>query len=151
MTIKTKRIYASVIVCLMLLFVQGTVFNAFAQERERSVRRGNGGLGNIARELNLTPAQQEQIASQRSAQKVETARLREAMSAKRNELRQELEKDSPDTKKISAIIQETKELMGKRLQQRVDSILALRRILTPGQFKALNEKMKSSRSRKWAK
>ncbi len=151
MTIKTKQMYGSVIVCLVLLCAQGGVSNAFAQEGARFSRRGRGGLGNISGELNLTPAQQEQIASQRSAQKEETARLREAMSAKRNELRRELEKDNPDTEKISAIIHETKELMGKRLQQRADGILALRSILTPEQFKALNEKMKRSRGRRWQK
>ena len=61
------------------------------------------------------------------------------MRAKRLELKQELEKPAVDTNKINTLIADIKTLMGEQLDFRVNNILAMKQILTPEQFKKLQD------------
>lgn len=61
------------------------------------------------------------------------------MRAQRIELKKELEKPDTDMNKINAVINEIKNLTGQQLELRVNSILATKQILTPEQFKKLQE------------
>ena len=94
----------------------------------------------ISKTLNLTPEQKEQIQQQRSINKQKWAELRDKMRAKRLELKSELGKPDTDMNKINAIINEIKNLTGQQLELRVNSILATKQILTPEQFKKLQER-----------
>lgn len=89
--------------------------------------------------LNLSVEQKELIKKDRAKSKQNWAELREKLGAKRSELKQELEKPSVDMNKINAIITETKTLTGKMLELRVNNILTMKQILTPEQFKKLQE------------
>jgi Spy/CpxP family protein refolding chaperone len=96
------------------------------------------------KELNLTPGQQEQIAAQKKKEKQDSAEGRARMKELRDQLRVELDKPSVDKDKIHLLTSEMKELEGKRIERKVEGILALKGILTPEQFKALNEKSHQS-------
>ena len=102
----------------------------------------------IVNELNLNPGQQDQIAKQKSSQKDESQKIKAQLKEKREELRSELDKESSDKVRIDAIISDMKELIAQRIQQRVESILTLKKVLSPEQFKALNEKTKNLFERK---
>jgi len=91
-------------------------------------------------ELNLTPQQQERIAAQKKKEKEDSGKNRIRMKELRDQLRVELDKPSVDKAGINALTAEMKMLAGKRIEKKVEGILALKEILTPEQFKALNEK-----------
>lgn len=97
----------------------------------------------VVNELNLNSSQQDEITKQKNSQKDESQKVKAQLKEKRNELKSELEKESSDKAKIDAIISDMKELIAQRIQQRVESILALKKVLSPEQFKALNEKAKN--------
>ena len=98
------------------------------------------GRKDITKTLALTPGQKEQIEKQRSMNMQNWNKLREEFGAKRLELKQELEKTKVDMNRIHAIIAEMKTLQGEQLELRVNNILAMKQILTPEQFRKLQEK-----------
>ncbi|MFA6218092.1 MAG: hypothetical protein WDL87_10630 [Candidatus Omnitrophota bacterium] len=92
------------------------------------------------KELNLTPQQQEQIAAQKKKEKEASGENRARMKELRDQLRVELDKPTVDKARIHLLISEMKVLAGKRIENKVEGILALKEILSSEQFKALNEK-----------
>ncbi|MDD5347097.1 MAG: Spy/CpxP family protein refolding chaperone [Candidatus Omnitrophica bacterium] len=123
-------------------------------QMEEGVRRGRMQRGPdehfdaVFKELNLTPEQQQKLFGQRSFQEKQRAVLREKMSVLRKEMTAELNKEKTDRKRLKVLVDRMKVLMGERIQHRVESILALKDILTPEQFKKLNEKMNRFEFRK---
>jgi Spy/CpxP family protein refolding chaperone len=102
----------------------------------------------IIKELNLSPEQQQAITQQRAQEKARSQELRQKMKAVRDEITLELNKDVTDTAKLDSFISRMKELTGERIEQQIKGILALKKILTPEQFKELNEKRKQNEKRK---
>lgn len=94
-------------------------------------------VSDIARELGLTTEQKEQFKEQRYQAKVRMVDTRSKIMLKKLELRHELEKKEVDRKALGGIVEELKKLHGIMLEQRVDSILKTREILTPEQFEKL--------------
>jgi Spy/CpxP family protein refolding chaperone len=90
------------------------------------------------KELNLTPAQTEQLNTQRQANKSAMRELQQALKTKRGELREELDKQNPDKGKLEGITSELKRLEAQRIDQRVKSILQMKETLTPEQFKKMS-------------
>lgn len=93
------------------------------------------------KELNLSPQQEQKIADQRNQEKEQDQALRQNMAAVRSQLKQELDRSVPDKVKVYSLIAEMKELIGKRMEQRVERIFSLKEILTPEQFNLLNQKV----------
>ncbi|MBL7130947.1 MAG: periplasmic heavy metal sensor [Candidatus Omnitrophica bacterium] len=96
----------------------------------------------LIEELGLTVEQQEQIKEQCSENKEKNKELREKIRSKRLELKQELEKQNIDKSKIDSLVAEIKILMGQQLEQRVESILSMKEILTPEQFEKFQQKVR---------
>jgi Spy/CpxP family protein refolding chaperone len=119
---------------------------AFAQQSGqgwgRRTEGGQGRFGNIVKELKLSPEQQQQIVEQRKKEREQAQQIREKLKATRDELSRQLDKENPDKAKVYSLVSEMKELIGKRIEQKVDRILSLREILTPEQFRKLNERTK---------
>ena len=67
-------------------------------------------------------------------------KVRESIRAKREELRDELDKEQTDPAKIEAITSELKKLEGDRVDQEVKGILGMKETLTPEQFKKLRSR-----------
>ncbi|MFH1857878.1 MAG: periplasmic heavy metal sensor [Candidatus Omnitrophota bacterium] len=99
-------------------------------------------------ELNVTPEQQEKLDNQRREHQTRGKELVEKLRAKQLELRTELEKPAIDKNKVNAIVSEMKTLMGKRLDLRVEGILAMRSVLTPEQVAKMQEKRKERQMRR---
>ncbi len=114
----------------------------FAESNDSSMEMHHKRKGDkdIMKMLNLSPAQKEQVQNQRSANKQKWSELKEKTRSKRLELKQELEKPEIDKNKINAITADIKTLMGEQIDLRIDDILAMKRILTPEQFKKLQER-----------
>jgi len=94
----------------------------------------------VFKELNLSPQQEQKIAQQKKQEREQDQALRQKMAAVRSQLKQELDLPVPDKAKVYTLIAEMKELMGKRMEQRVERIFSLKEILTPEQLKLLNQK-----------
>ncbi len=92
---------------------------------------------NIAQVLGLSPKQKEQLKEQRYQDELKRIDTRNKIRLKELELRHELEKKEVNRQAINRVVEELKELRGAMLDQRVDSILKLKEILTPEQFEKL--------------
>ncbi|MCX6339836.1 MAG: periplasmic heavy metal sensor [Candidatus Aureabacteria bacterium] len=99
-------------------------------------------------ELNLTPAQMEQLNTQRQANKSAMRELQQALKTKRRELREELDKQKPDKGKLESITSELKRLEAQRIDQRVKNILQMKETLTPEQFKKMSSLKEERRGEK---
>jgi Spy/CpxP family protein refolding chaperone len=142
MNTKSKILSYAAAAILVLFFTSTASAQWFGRNGEKGQKPDEGGFENIARELNLTESQKQQMAQQRTKEKEQGRVLREEMKAVRDELTKELDKDKPDRVRISSIISQMKELIGRRIEQRVEGILSMKQVLTPEQFKKLNEKTK---------
>ena len=109
---------------------------------QRQQRPDKDGFEEIIKELGLTPEQQQKLTEQRKDEKIQAEQLRQRMQDARDALSRELDKDQPDRRKVRALIREMKAVIGARLENKVDGILAMKSILTPEQMKILNEKTK---------
>jgi len=76
----------------------------------------------------LTPQQQEQMDAQRQSFLEATQNERQEIFAKRHELKAEIAKSEPDPLKAATLQKELSELRGNLDQQRLEHIMAMRRI-----------------------
>lgn len=96
----------------------------------------------VIKELNLTAEQQEAITKQRSEDKAAFAQMRQKNRELREAVRKELDSENTDMAKLSQLVAQTKELAGQRIDAQINGILAMKKLLTPEQFKTLNSKIK---------
>jgi Spy/CpxP family protein refolding chaperone len=105
----------------------------------------------IIKELNITPAQQQAISQERAQEKAKALELRQQLKSVREEITRELDQEATDTSKVNSLVAQMKELTGNRIEQQVQGIMSLKKILTPAQFKALSEKSKHHEKSKGVK
>lgn len=94
-------------------------------------------VSDIAQEIDLTSEQKEQIKEQKYQTEHKRIETQNKLRLKELELRHELEKKDTDKAAVEAIVKDLKGLQGTMLEQRVNSILELKKILTPEQFEKL--------------
>lgn len=102
------------------------------------------------KDLDLTGEQRDKVKAHREETKKEMKALHDQMRAKRLELKAELDKPAPDNAKVAAITSELKNLSGQMIDSRVNSILSLKAILTPEQFKKMSDRMEKKKGQ-WNK
>lgn len=112
--------------------------------------KGNGKLmqkrfEKIAKELNLTDKQKQQIEEHRKKNMEETAAIRREMMEKHRALRKELEKSDTDKANVDRLLKDLKELHGKHLDSMVNRVVEMKQILTPEQFEKMNKIMETRR------
>ena len=139
MNMKSKS--TAVFIALASIVSLALITPAFAEWNSQNTEMQHKHAGNqdFMKKLNLSPEQKSQITKQQDMNKEKENELRDKMHAKRLELKQELEKSEVDTNKVNAIIVDIKTLTGEQLDLRVNSILAMKQILTPEQFKKLQD------------
>jgi len=135
-----KKILRAVSLAVIAVFLFGSSLYA-----EHGCKPGEGKFDKLTEELGLSPEQKTQLDAQREAFKSKNEAAWEKLKAKKEELRAELEKPTVDRAKVSAIIEDMKNLEGEKLNNRVDKILAMKSILTPEQFTKLQDKMQKKR------
>jgi Spy/CpxP family protein refolding chaperone len=107
-------------------------------EIEKSHYEEDVPVSDIAAELGLTEEQKEQLKEQRFQSNYKKIQTRSKTRLKELELRHELQKKEVDREAIDRILKELKELQAAALDQKVESILRVKEILTPEQFEKLN-------------
>ena len=133
----------------VLMVVAAT--NAWAGEGwkgEKSEEERAAHFEKMTKELGLTADQKAALTKQRESYGASTKALREKMKATRTQLKEELDKPTPDKAKINAIIAQKKELVGQQMQLKVDKVLAMKQILTPEQYAKMKTKMKEKMGKK---
>ena len=95
--------------------------------------------GDFAKELGLTPEQQELLKKHREETKEAKKQLYQEMKANKTALHDELKKPAPDKAAIQSVVAGMKELEGKQIDSRVESFLKMKEILTPEQFAKMME------------
>jgi len=139
----------AVFIALASMISLALIMPAFAEWDSKGIetQHKRAGKQDFMKKLNLSPEQKELITKQQDINKEKGKELRDKMQTKRLELKQELEKSEVDTNKVSAIIAEIKTLTGEQLDLRVNSILAMKQILTPEQFKKLQDTKEGKREK----
>jgi len=138
----TKLRYTVVSLAAVSLVSCMLTLNSYAQgdtSRWRTQHRYEK-MDEFSKTLNLTPEQQEKIKKQQSVNREKWAELRNKLRDKRSALKKELEKPQINKDGVNVLVAEIKTLMGEQLEQRVDNIIFMKEILTPEQFKKLQEK-----------
>jgi len=113
--------------------------------------RLDGGKGpdfeEMVEKLGLTEEQQAQLKEHRQ-QKMQQARgIREQLKAKKEEIRQELQKEPFDVARIKAVHEQIKALVAQREDDRLEGILKMREVLTAEQFQKVHDRMEQGRER----
>jgi Spy/CpxP family protein refolding chaperone len=88
----------------------------------------------IAKELNLTPEQEEGLKQNRITQNEQMKELRTALKEQMTKLKEELNKPEVNQAALKTIATELKSLHAQMVDQRLASILAVKKILTSEQF-----------------
>jgi len=117
---------------------------AFGFDRDKTEgmheKRGEK-MDDLMREIGLTREQQERIKALKEEYREKGEDLREQLKTKRIGLRDELNKPQSDKAVLRKLVDETADLYRKRTEFRVEGVLEMKKVLTPGQFELLNEKM----------
>lgn len=93
------------------------------------------------KDLDLTPAQREQLKSIREANKADREEMREEREKTMQVFREQLSSDKPDAKKLHALIDAREEDMMARMHGKLDTVLQVHAILTPSQRTLLAERL----------
>ena len=93
--------------------------------------------------LGLSPDQEQQLRENRKAHQGKMKALRSENESKREALRSELEKPDLDMGRINALKTDLKDVHNRMDDLRLDGVLAVRKILTPDQFKKFGEMIRA--------
>jgi len=128
----------SVIIGLAAVFV--TVSIVCAQPQGGYQQRGGEGKENISKELNLTVEQQAKLKENRKAQRQEIEKLVKALKEKQAKLQEALKNPAVSKSTVQPLANEIKSLQAQLIDHRIDSIFAVKEILTPEQFAKFQQK-----------
>lgn len=104
--------------------------------------KGDRMMAKMTADLGLTQAQQDQMKALHEGQRERAKALRDKSRSVRDAMRGELDRADTDMVKVNGYVDELAGIFKEKTKQRVDGILAMKKVLTPEQFQKLNEKMK---------
>lgn len=120
---------------------QGEAFvKTLMQKRDARMRQ-------LYQDLNLADEQKKLLEENKNKSREQMVSLRRQMREKMTMIRQELQKNDMDMAVITRINNELKVLQSDILDRRLESILGVRKILTPEQFKKFTQNMEEGRNR----
>jgi Spy/CpxP family protein refolding chaperone len=96
----------------------------------------------MVKDLNLTPAQSEQMKAHRKTQMEQMKQLNKSMKEAQEALRIELDKSNTDMVAVEKLTGDLKSIEAKKIDSRTQGILDVKKTLTPDQFGKMCEKMK---------
>ena len=98
-------------------------------------------------QLNLSSEQKKQLDENKQKHRDNMKSSFEKMHSLRQEMRQELTKSELDMNKINGLQSQMKSLQSEMIDRRLESILDVRKILTPEQFAKFNALMEEHRNK----
>lgn len=143
-----KNIVYSAIIGTMVLVPLSLSARSFGEERLMCAREHKEKKGGLLEQLQLTPQQQEILMKRRKEQKDARQQMSRQIREKRAALHEEIGKPQSDMTKIEYLTQDIKKLQGQQLDERVDELMELKRVLTPQQYQKLQEKVNEAKSQR---
>ncbi len=149
------RVDLKQLICLFGIIVIMLTSNVYAQtpdgnssgyeaKREKMKAR----MLEVFKQLDLSPEQEEQLKSHRNKHREQAKEFRKNIKAKKEEIRNELQKQELNMEKVNEIHSEFKALRSKKADHRLKGMLEVRKILTPEQFAKFCELKKDLHSKK---
>ena len=143
-----KKLAMVLVVVVVMAFIAGSVF-AF----EGCGYSGKGDKecskkGEMKKDLGLTAEQDTKLQANKEAHRAEMKALHDAIKAKKGELNAAIGKPETTRAQVEPIANELKALEAQMTDKKLDGIFAVKAILTPEQFKKLEE-MKEKHIKEW--
>ncbi|MBU4313138.1 MAG: Spy/CpxP family protein refolding chaperone [Candidatus Omnitrophica bacterium] len=154
MNMKFKHIVISAVVTLVVFSgVAAYAWPAYCSGQEKGEEYAGKKTDNLTKELGLTPEQEEKIKALKTEQREAKKQLMDKIQSKKAELKEELEKATTNRARINSIVKELSALMEYKLEQRVESVLSMREVLTPEQYEKFKEEKEHFKGKKggWRK
>ncbi len=143
-----KAEYKGVVIVLGLAAVCAASNLVYAAGDPREMGKyGDEVVDRVVSELNLTAEQRNEVKYESGRHAVKSKELQKALSDKRNELKAELEKPDTDKNAVDRIAQEVAQLQGQIVDERINSILIFKEILTPQQYETFYQRTKEAGER----
>lgn len=101
----------------------------------------------LFKDLNLTADQKKMLDENKAKHREDIKKLFEEMKTDRAAIRQELQKPELDMGKINQINDEMKKVQAQMLDNKLQSVLEVRKILTPEQFQKFMAKIEEHKGR----
>ena len=121
--------------CMTIPMVYANDTGGMHEQKERRIQE-------IYNQLNLSEDQKKQVDTNKQNQKAQKKVVFEQMKAQKEAMRQELMKPNLDMNKINSLQAELKAVHLKMMDNRLNSILEVRKILTTEQFEKFSTLMK---------
>lgn len=99
-------------------------------------------------QLQLTPQQQEILMKRRQEQRTSRQELYRQMREKRAALQEEIGKPQSDAARINDLTQDISTMQARQLDEKVEELMELKRILTPQQYQKFQEKVGDVKSKR---
>lgn len=123
---------SSIIVVLVAFFL--TVSPLYAQTQREGSQHSGRQKESVFKELNLTPEQQKKLEGNRKAQQEEMVKLHKAIEEKQAQLQGKLKDPAITRAAVEPILNNVKSLQAQLIDHRINSIFAVKEILTQEQF-----------------
>ena len=142
MNVRLRKVFYSLgIVGVMLLssnvYSQSPEDNFDRHEEMREKMKAR--MLEVFKQLDLSPEQEKQIQAHRDNHREQGREFRESLRAKKEAIRNELQKEELNMENIYEIHNELKGLLSKKADHRLEGILEVRKILTAEQFRKFCE------------
>jgi len=139
-----KKLTMTTVIAACFLLMSFTQAYAYRGEKKMEALRQYW-FEELTKDLGLSETQKQDLEKQRSEFAAKRKDIVEKLEAKTAKLKDELEKADINKAAVDRLIEEIKDLSGQQLHSRVDSVIATKKILTPEQFKKLQEKAQKKR------
>ncbi len=127
---------------------RGDSFNRPDEMRGEMREKMRAKMQEVFKQLDLSPEQQEQLQAYRKNHREQGREFRKDMKAKKEAIRNELQKEELNMENVYTIHKELKDLLIQKADHRLEGILAVRKILTAEQFRKFCELRKEMHSMK---
>lgn len=126
--------YFVLLMVSLIVISQSGAYAADSKKAPKPEPKQDAGFAKLANELKLTPEQREKLSKDREYYYSRSKDLREKVRLVRIELKAELDKPGLNKANVDGLIVKIKDLVCQQIQNRVDSIIAMKQTLDPEQF-----------------
>ncbi|MGA1823786.1 MAG: Spy/CpxP family protein refolding chaperone [bacterium] len=128
MNVCSRQCICFLVLCVLIL----SPFYAFAKSLDKYCKEDL--IADIYQELDLSPAQAEQLQNLRTTHREMATQFNTEIKAKKEELKEALQKQELDMEKVNQLHAELKVIINLREDNRLKKILEVRKILTHEQL-----------------
>ena len=136
------------LVAMSVAVVMLTAGLVYAETEQGAKQSGEGQRGKqwqeqkekIAKDLNLTPEQQQKLEANRKSQRETMNNLHKALKEKQDKLQELLKNANVTRSSVNPLVSEIKSIQDQLVEARVNAIFAVKAILTPEQFAKLQQR-----------